>query len=198
VRGDHRTVALDRLVAVREPLDEDERSAIGVLRELLRGDADAFLRTTLPTHVTASAIIVDPTDGRVLLHLHRRIGRWLQPGGHIEPDEAPEDAAIRESVEETGVDVWHPTAGPLLLHVDEHPGPDGHVHLDLRYLLHAHRGAVAIASGEATGGGTGPMLRWLTSAEAGEVADRSLARALQALEALAVHRGPAAPEPPAS
>jgi ADP-ribose pyrophosphatase YjhB (NUDIX family) len=119
----------------------------------------------------------------------------VQPGGHVEPGETPEDAALRESVEETGVEVWHPAAKPHLLHIDEHPGPDDHIHLDLRYLLHADRAAAPIAPGETSGTGSGPTLRWLTVAEAFEVADRSLARAL---EALTVHRsGSAHPDPTA-
>ncbi len=42
-------------------------------------------------------------EGRVLLHRHRRLGRWLPPGGHIEADELPDEAAVREVAEETGV-----------------------------------------------------------------------------------------------
>jgi 8-oxo-dGTP pyrophosphatase MutT (NUDIX family) len=42
-------------------------------------------------------------DGRVLLHYHKKLGRWLPPGGHIEPDELPDEAAVREVWEETGV-----------------------------------------------------------------------------------------------
>lgn len=117
----------------------------------------------------------------MLLHLHRRLDRWLQPGGHIDPAERPEDAAVRETVEETGVAVAHPADGPLVLHLDEHPGPDGHVHLDLRYLLLADRSAPRVAEGETTGTGPGPTLRWVTPAEAQALTDRSLARALRAL-----------------
>jgi len=42
-------------------------------------------------------------EGRVLLHWHAKLGRWLPPGGHVEPDELPDDAARREVWEETGV-----------------------------------------------------------------------------------------------
>ncbi len=44
-------------------------------------------------------------DGRVLLHRHSKLGRWLPPGGHIEPNELPDDAAIREVAEESGLAV---------------------------------------------------------------------------------------------
>jgi 8-oxo-dGTP pyrophosphatase MutT (NUDIX family) len=42
-------------------------------------------------------------EGRVLLHWHEKLGRWLPPGGHIEPNELPDEAAAREVFEETGV-----------------------------------------------------------------------------------------------
>ncbi len=44
-------------------------------------------------------------EGKVLLHRHRKLGTWLPPGGHIEKDELPDDAAVREVGEETGVRV---------------------------------------------------------------------------------------------
>jgi 8-oxo-dGTP pyrophosphatase MutT (NUDIX family) len=140
-----------------------------------------FLRTTLPVHVTSSAVVLEPSRGLVLLHLHRRLGRWLQPGGHIEPDERPEDAAVRETIEETAVAVRHPVTGPVVLHLDEHPGPDGHVHLDLRYLLLADTDAPPVGSGETTGTGPGPTLRWEDTDGVTANADPSLARAVGAL-----------------
>lgn len=57
-------------------------------------------------------------DGRVLLHRHKKLGMWLPPGGHIDPDELPDEAACRETLEETGVAV-RLVDGPLSL-------PDGH------------------------------------------------------------------------
>ena len=71
----------------------------------------------------------------VVLLLHKRMGMWLQPGGHIDPGETPWDAALRESVEETGLACRFADDPPRLVHVDVHPGPRGHTHLDLRYLV---------------------------------------------------------------
>jgi 8-oxo-dGTP pyrophosphatase MutT (NUDIX family) len=55
----------------------------------------------IPRHFTASAVII--SQNHILLVHHRRIGAWLPPGGHIEPDELPHHCAERETMEETGV-----------------------------------------------------------------------------------------------
>lgn len=58
---------------------------------------------TIIKHFTATTFV---THGkRVLLHLHKKIGLWLPVGGHLEDNELPEDAALREVKEETGLDV---------------------------------------------------------------------------------------------
>lgn len=127
-----------------------------------------------PTHVTGSAIVRDDA-GRVLLHRHKRLGIWLQPGGHIETGERPWDAAVRETREETGIEATHPAGGPCLVHVDVHEGPRGHVHLDLRYLLHADGGApFAPAPGES------PAVDWFAAALDPGLADASLRAAVAA------------------
>ncbi len=55
-------------------------------------------------HFTATAFIINSKQQTLLLW-HKRLGRWMPPGGHIEPDETPQDAARRECKEETGMDV---------------------------------------------------------------------------------------------
>ena len=70
-----------------------------------------------------------------MLLKHRRLGIWVQPGGHVDPGETPWDAARREGMEETGLTLRFPAGGPRLAHVDVHPGGRGHTHLDLRYVV---------------------------------------------------------------
>jgi 8-oxo-dGTP pyrophosphatase MutT (NUDIX family) len=124
-------------VLVREPIDDAERHCLR--RFIVEFDrlADPFDEHADPVHVTGSAIVVGPR-GVVLLE-HKRLGFWLQPGGHIDPGESPWDAALRESREETGLDVAFADLGadglPALAHVDVHAGGRGHTHLDLRYVL---------------------------------------------------------------
>ncbi len=55
-------------------------------------------------HFTASAFVLDG-NGKCLLLWHKRLQRWMPPGGHVESDEIPEEAARRECKEETGLDV---------------------------------------------------------------------------------------------
>lgn len=127
-----------------------------------------------PTHVTGSAIVVDG-GGRVLLHRHKRLGLWLQPGGHLDPNEPPFAAARRETREETGVDAAPLSRADEILHVDVHEGGRGHLHLDLRYLLVAAPDVVL-----APGPGESPDLGWFEYDRARALTDPSAADAIDA------------------
>lgn len=156
------------------PLDPIEARSLARTRQLLRWLARPLDEAADPTHVTGSAIVFDDA-GRVLLHRHKRLRRWLQPGGHLDPGELPWEAAVRETREETGLAARHPDAGVRLLHVDVHEGPRGHVHLDLRYLLLGAADAVlSPAPGES------PEVAWCTPDEVGARADRSTLAAVTA------------------
>ena len=89
-------------------------------------------------HLTASSLICAAGEGKVLLTLHSRIGRWLQTGGHIEPtDTTLETAAVREAQEESGLDDLSLHPSPLLL--SKHEVLCGQArptyHLDVQYLV---------------------------------------------------------------
>ena len=129
-----------------------------------------------PTHVTASAIVVGARG--VVLHVHRRLHRWMQPGGHVDPGETPDEAVLRECREETGLSVAHPAGGPLLVHVDVHPSAAGHVHLDLRYLLWAPDEDPAPAAAESQD------VAWFSWDEAIDLSDEALEGALRSARRL--------------
>lgn len=129
-------------------------------------------------HVTASAIVVNDAGDKVALHLHKRLNMWLQPGGHIDAGEDPATAALREAHEETGLPVRHQRDGGLLFHVDVHPGPKGHTHHDVRYLVRAPE--VPLHPGE----GESPEAEWFTWDNAYAIADTGLLGALRAAQAL--------------
>jgi 8-oxo-dGTP pyrophosphatase MutT (NUDIX family) len=120
-------------VVARQPIDDEERRRISEFLEHFDRLADPFDERADPVHVTGSAIVVG-SRGVVLLK-HKRLGLWLQPGGHLDAGESPWDAARREAVEETGLEVEFAATPPLLVHVDVHAGGRGHTHLDLRYVV---------------------------------------------------------------
>ena len=134
---DPRLPALHAWLAERgaDPVDGREAESVVAFREALGRLARPFDQDADPTHVTASAIVVGPAG--VLLLRHKRLGIWVQPGGHVEPGEELSVAARREAIEETGLALEHPADGPRVVHVDVHPGGRGHTHLDVRWLLQA-------------------------------------------------------------
>ena len=156
--------------------DGRESRSLAVMLAELERLAYPFDEDADPTHVTASAIIVGRRG--VVLHRHRRLHRWMQPGGHIDPGETPAVAALRESVEETGLALSHPPTGAELLHVDVHPAARGHLHLDVRYLLWGQDADPAPAPGESQD------VAWFTWPDAEDMADEALVGALTAARRL--------------
>ena len=170
--------APDAVAAVRAAIDThrpgDGREAHSLRRvaAALATLARPLDRLAGPEHVTGSAVVVGSRG--TVLHLHKRLHRWLQPGGHLEPGEAPWEAAWREAQEETGLSLEHPDGGPRLIHVDVHGAANGHTHLDLRYLLLCPDRDPAPPPGES------PEARWFGWDEALARADGALVGALRA------------------
>jgi 8-oxo-dGTP pyrophosphatase MutT (NUDIX family) len=154
----------DVLVGYR-PRGEAELRDVGRVKELVRTAADPWLRS-LPLHLTASALIVHPDSGRVLLRWHRRQQAWLQVGGHGDPGESdPLAIALREAGEETGLTDLAPWPDGQLRHVAVVGVPaagdePAHEHADLRFVLATQ--APGVARAEAPDA----PLRWLPWREA--------------------------------
>lgn len=89
----------------------------------------------------ASAFVVNPVDKKILLCHHRGFNRWVQPGGHIEHNELPEETAMRETYEETGVRIKllgerFPREDDFIrpLGIQRNRGKDGSLHVDITYI----------------------------------------------------------------
>ena len=153
-------------VVAHTAIDQRERDSISAFVTHFDELASPFDEHADPVHVTGSAIVLGPRG--IVMHLHKRLQRWLQPGGHVEPGEDPCAGARREALEETGLYVRDPDSGPRLVHIDVHAGPRGHTHLDLRYLFYADDVDPAPPLGES------PHVRWFALPEAITMVDQSL------------------------
>jgi 8-oxo-dGTP pyrophosphatase MutT (NUDIX family) len=168
----HRRPLLDMLdrYEARYP---GEREVAARIRRLVVEHNDCFDRTCRPGHVTASAWVTTPARDRVLLVHHRKLDRWLQPGGHADGQSDIPAAALREAVEETGLGRLR-LSGDLSeltpLDLDVHIIParydatgalvdDAHEHHDVRFLIVAEGDLTPQVSDESHD------VRWFTEEE---------------------------------
>jgi len=147
-----------------EPVDRLEAAHRAAMLDLFYSP-EAFSRTHfIPGHFTASCFIIDGA-GRLLLHHHRRLDRWLQMGGHVEDGETPEAAALREGAEESGLRDLTLVDGTIF-DLDIHTIPavnddPEHDHFDVRYLARtSNPEGIAVADAESKG------LEWVDLARA--------------------------------
>jgi 8-oxo-dGTP pyrophosphatase MutT (NUDIX family) len=171
---------LDRL-GRHQPEGPAEAAHLAAIVAFVAEHEAPFDRRLPHGHLTASAFVLSAGGDRVLLLHHRKLHRWLQPGGHAEAGEAiGEEVALREAREETGIAglALHPEA-PLPVDVDVHAIPahgsdPAHLHLDLRYVVIAPEGAALLRSTKETN-----ALRWFGWDElAGLGLDEGLQRGL--------------------
>lgn len=191
---DHPPATLVEALEAHACTDEEERRDRDHILDFVRRHADPFDRRIPEGHLTGSAIVVSPAGGEVLLLHHRKLDRWLQPGGHADPGETRgEQVALRECLEETGLRGLrlHPSA-PRPLDVDVHDIPargdePAHEHLDLRYLVVAPVGADALLTPQLA---ELRALRWVAWDDASALdPDRGLRRALGKARAV-IENGP--------
>jgi 8-oxo-dGTP pyrophosphatase MutT (NUDIX family) len=163
---------------------QEEESLLRILR-FLALSPDPFGRGNRKGHITGSAVIGQPDGSAFLLVLHRKLGRWLQPGGHTDPADADVLAtALREAREETGLSELTPAMGGRAFDVDVHkiperPGEPAHWHFDLRHLATTSESALAGQPEEVAG------VRWFTLEEAAaQGVEESLLRALSKAQRL--------------
>jgi len=157
---------------------EDQEELRQVYLDHLSGHPDGMWKSCHAGHLTASALVIDPSRGRVLLTLHRKLRMWLQMGGHCEPgDSTLAEAALREALEESGVEgLTLLPGGPVRLDRHAIPAPC-HWHLDVQYAALAPADAAPAISDESLD------LRWFAYGEVAEAADDSVVRLLEAARA---------------
>ena len=122
---------------------------------------DALERSCRPGHLTGSALVIDPVGHRILVLYHSKLQRWLQPGGHADGDSDLARVALREAVEETGIDDLRlvEPAIDLDVHRVDPPGESPHEHHDVRFLVVAPNGAEPVINHESK------AFRWIISSE---------------------------------
>lgn len=133
------------------PSSDPQRDLRESFLAYLADHRDGVWRTSAQAHLTASALVLDTDARKLLLVLHPKVGRWLQPGGHCEAsDSGLAAAALREATEESGIAGLELVRG--ILHLDRHPAPCNRgvveEHLDVRYLVLAPAESRAVASVE--------------------------------------------------
>ena len=118
----------------------DESATVALFAGLLGSAGDPFLRERLAGHFTASCWLVDRTGGRVLLTHHRKLGLWLQLGGHADGERDLRLAALKEAEEESGLRDLRieDRIFDLDRHwIPPHGGVPAHWHYDVRFVVHA-------------------------------------------------------------
>ncbi|GAA3836897.1 NUDIX hydrolase [Streptomyces chiangmaiensis] len=152
---------------------EDQEDLRRTYLEHLEAHPAGLWKACTDGHITASALVIDPEGGRVLLTLHKKLRMWLQMGGHCEPgDPTLASAALREATEESGIEgLALLPSGPVRL--DRHLTPCAW-HLDVQYAALAPAGALESISDESLD------LRWFPYREVAGVADGSVVRLMEA------------------
>ncbi len=164
--------------------DADEARYVARMLELSASPSACSRASFTPGHFTASAFVLSPDLGELILIHHKKLGIWVQPGGHVDAEDVDlESAARREVDEEVGLDALRPfgEAGALF-DVDIHEIParksdPAHEHFDVRFAFVAST-KECVRSEEVAD------VRWVPLASVAEVTrDRSVLRAVEKLRA---------------
>jgi 8-oxo-dGTP pyrophosphatase MutT (NUDIX family) len=135
------------LIAIQlylQKFSKEKETVQQVLNFIAKFDGnDLYNRINYVGHITASAFIYHPASASMLMIQHKALNRWLQPGGHIERNDANiYHAALREAIEETGIEEVHLQGTTSIFDINSHGIPanakkaePAHVHHDIRYLF---------------------------------------------------------------
>lgn len=172
----HKWIHRERILGLLRTYEhsfEEERSTAERIRVFLNSSEDFFTKANLPGQVTASAVPFRRDSREILFIWHEKLQRWLQPGGHVEPeDHSLQAAALRELLEETALREEHVLnfEVPELIDLDIHEIPENgpypaHLHHDFRFMYEIDPAA-----------GIPVKHRWFSIAELKEWEDDSIGR----------------------
>ena len=144
-----------------------EAAAVARFDAFVDSHPDCFHRSCRVGHITGSSWLVDVAGDRVLLAHHRKLGRWLQPGGHSDGDPDTLAVALREAREESGLEVR--VLDDAIFDIDVHriPARDrepAHLHFDVRFVVQAEHDRFRVSD-------ESYALAWVPTAELGDLTD---------------------------
>jgi len=156
-------------IAAHTPFDETESLHQKSTLSFVQRHHDFYKRSQTAGHVTGSAWIVNPAYTHALMLHHKKLDRWLQPGGHVEQEPDVLTTALREAQEETGLAGFKIVSGDIF-DIDMHTIPANrneaeHLHYDIRYLLETELNAIPSVSDESN------EVRWFSLEEIAEIND---------------------------
>jgi len=108
---------------------------------LIDSSPNCFVRSCFPAHITVSALVISPTKDKLLLLLHRKLKKWLQPGGHLESANilTELEREIEEETSLTNVAISGDTIFDLDIHaIPARTDEPTHEHYDIRFLAVSH------------------------------------------------------------
>ena len=121
------------------PVDHDEQQNRRAILDFVTTHSDCFERSLSVGHITASAWLLDKTGNHALMMFHKKLGIWVQLGGHCDGDSDVLGVAIKEAQEESGILAIEPVSTEIFdLDVHEIPANKkeaAHFHYDVRFLL---------------------------------------------------------------
>jgi len=149
------------IVEAYAPVRPDQAASRARILAFVDEHDDALHRSCVEGHLTGSALVIDAARERALLMHHRKLGLWLEMGGHADGDGDLAAVALREATEESGIAGLRLEPGPadVDVHRVQPPGEHAHVHFDVRYVALAPPGAVEQPNEESL------EVRWFTLAE---------------------------------
>ncbi len=143
--------ALQTALSGYNPWDDTEKQHVRRMIEFIKAEPDCFERSLAKGHITGSAWILNHSGTHAALVHHRKLDRWLQPGGHADGNKDIFDVARTEAMEETGMENLLSTGE--IFDVDVHLIPANkrdaaHYHYDIRFMFTAPKDAILKVSQE--------------------------------------------------